>query len=58
MNKLEITRIISVLTGAAVLLGLQHSLGLQLYIALPAALIAYIAVKVAVGLLLGADEKA
>jgi len=58
MNKLAITRIISVLTGAAVLFGLQHSLGLQLYIALPAALIAYMAVKVAVGLLLGADEKA
>lgn len=58
MNKLAITRIISVLTGAAVLFGLQYSLGLQLYIALPAALIAYIAVKVTVGLLLGADEKA
>lgn len=58
MNKLAIARILAVLTGAAVLFGLQQGLGVQLYIALPAAAIVYMAVKVAIGLLLGADEKA
>jgi hypothetical protein len=58
MNRLAIARIVAVLTGAAVLFGLQQGLGLQLYIALPVAAIAYMAVKVAIGLLLGAGEKA
>jgi hypothetical protein len=58
MNRLAIARIVAVLTGAAVLFGLQQGLELQLYIALPVAAIVYMAVKVAIGLLLGADEKA
>lgn len=58
MNRLAIARIVAVLTGAAVLFGLQQGFGVPLYIALPAAAIVYMAVKVAIGLLLGAGEKA
>ncbi len=58
MNRLLIARIVAVLTGAAVMFALQQQLGLGLYIALPAAALAYILVKVAIGLLLGAGEKA
>ena len=58
MNKLAITRIVAVLTGAAVLFGLHQGLGLQFVIALPAALIVYLAVKVAIGLWCGVDGKA
>jgi hypothetical protein len=38
--------------GAAVLFGLQQGLGLQFYIALPAAILAYVASLVAMGLIL------
>ena len=58
MNKQGIGRIISVLAGAAVLFGLQQGLGLQLYLALPIAATAYVAVKVAIGLVWGIDERA
>ena len=58
MTKQGIGRIVSVLIGAAVLIGLQQGLGLQLYIAIPAAVIVYMAAKVAIGLLWGADEPA
>jgi hypothetical protein len=58
MSKLRIGRFISVLVGAAVLFGLQRGLGLQLYLAIPIATIAYMAVKVAIGLAWGVDEKA
>jgi hypothetical protein len=58
MSKLRIGRFISVLVGAAVLFGLQQGLGLQLYFAIPIATIVYMAVKVAIGLAWGVDEKA
>ena len=58
MNRQAIGRIISVLVGAAMLFGLEQGLGLQLYIAIPLAVIVYLAVKVAIGLLWGADDKA
>jgi hypothetical protein len=58
MNRSGITRIIAVLTAAAVLFGLQQGLGLQFYFALPAAVCAYLAMLVGVGLLLGADRPA
>jgi hypothetical protein len=58
MNKLAIVRVISVVTGAAVLFGLERGLGLQLYVAFPAAMVAYMVVKVAIGLLWGVDERA
>jgi len=56
MNGLTIARIVSVLVGAAVLFGLQHGLDVQFYIALPVAIVAYLAVKVGLGLLLGAGK--
>lgn len=58
MSKLRIGRFISVLVGAAVLFGLQQGLGMQLYLAIPIATIAYMAVKVTIGLAWGIDEKA
>jgi len=58
MNRLAIVRIISVLAGAATLFGLQQGLGLQFYFAFPVAIVVYLAVKVAIGLLLGAGDKA
>jgi uncharacterized membrane protein len=58
MNKHGVTRVVAVLTGAAVLFGLEQGLGLQLYVAIPAAVLAYFAVLVAMGLLLGTDTPA
>jgi hypothetical protein len=58
MSRSGITRIVSVLTAAAVLFGLQQGLGLQFYFALPAAVLAYLAVLVGLGLLLDADKPA
>jgi hypothetical protein len=58
MSKHRIGRIVAVLVGAAVLFGLEQGLGLQLYIAIPAALLAYIVTLVASGLVLGADPSA
>ncbi len=58
MNRLLIVRVASVLVGAAVLFGLQQGFGMQLYFAIPIAAIAYMAVKVAIGLAWGVDGKA
>lgn len=58
MTRTGITRIVAVLTAAAVLFGLQQGLDLQFYFALPAAMLAYLAMLVGVGLLLGADKPA
>jgi uncharacterized membrane protein len=55
MNRRGIPRIVAVLTAAAVLFGLEQGLGLQFYVALPAAVLAYLATLVVVGLLLGTD---
>ena len=57
MSKLAIGRMIAVLVGAAVVFGLQRGLDMQLYFAVPIAAIAYTAVKVAIGLAWGVDEK-
>ncbi len=56
MDRLLIGRIISVLVGAAVLFELQHGFGVALYFAIPVAIAAYLAVKVAIGLMLGTDK--
>jgi hypothetical protein len=57
MNRLAVARIISVLAGAAVLLGLEQGLSVTLYIAGPLAIVVYFAVKLAFGLLWGAGDK-
>lgn len=56
MNGMMIARIAAVLTGAAVLFGLQHGFDMQIYLALPIAIVAYLAVKVGLGLWLGAGK--
>jgi len=56
MNRLLIVRFISVLVGAAVLFWALHGLNAAFYIAFPIAIVAYLAVKVGVGLLVGADK--
>ena len=58
MNRLAIGRIISVLAGAATLFGLQQGLDVKFYFAFPVALVVYLAVKVAIGLLWDSDDKA
>jgi uncharacterized membrane protein len=58
MNKHRISRIVAVLVGAAVLFGLEQELGLKLYIAIPAGVLAYIVTLVALGLVLGTETRA
>jgi hypothetical protein len=58
MNRLLITRFAAVLIGAATLFGLQQVLHISLYLAVPAALIVYAAVKVGIGFFLGVDQSA
>jgi hypothetical protein len=56
MDRLLIVRFVSVLVGAAVLFGGLHGLNAAFYIAFPIAIVAYLAVKVGLGLLIGADK--
>ena len=58
MNKHRISRIVAVLVGAAVLFGLEQELGLKLYIAIPAGVLAYIVTLLALGLVLGTEPRA
>ena len=58
MNRHGISRIVSVLVGAAVLFGLEQGLGLKLYIAIPAGVLAYIVTLVALGLVLETHTRA
>jgi len=58
MNKHGISRIGSVLVGAAVLFGLEQGLGLKYYIAIPAGVLAYIVTLVVLGLVLGTQTRA
>ena len=58
MNRHRISRIVSVLVGAAVLFGLGQGLGMNLYIAIPAGVLAYIVTLVALGLVLGSGKQA
>jgi hypothetical protein len=58
MSRQIIGRIISVLIGAAVLYGLERGLGVKIYIAIPIAIVVYLALKAAIGQLLGVDDKA
>ena len=58
MSRQKIGRIVSVLIGAAVLFGLEQGYGVAFYIAIPAAVIAYTAARVAFGLRLEPDDHA
>ena len=58
MSKHGISRIVAVLVGAAVLFFLQQNLGLQLYIAIPAGVLVYVATLLAMDLALGVNPRA
>jgi hypothetical protein len=55
MSTFQIVRIVSVLTGAAVLYAMTQTFGYQFYIGLPAAILAYTIVLVGLGLALKAE---
>ena len=55
MTTYKIVRIVAVLTGAAILYWLTQALHVRLYFAIPAAIVAYAVVLVALGLLLKAE---
>ena len=58
MSKHAITRVAAILAGAAVLFVLQQRFEVSFYIALPAAIVAYLAVLVGMGLALGVTPPA
>ena len=58
MSKHAISRFVAVLVGAPVLFGLEQGLGLQIYIAIPVGVVAYVVTLVALGLALGVDARA
>jgi hypothetical protein len=51
MNKPHLFRIIAVLIGAAVLFGLELGLGVAIYIAIPAGILAYTACRLGFAML-------
>jgi hypothetical protein len=55
VSTFQIVRIVSVLTGAAVLFAMTQTLGYQFYIGLPVAIVAYTIVLIALGLALKAE---
>jgi len=55
MSTFRIVRIVAVVVAAAVLFGLGQGLGLKLYFAIPAAVLVYAIVLVALGLLLNVE---
>lgn len=57
MTKLQLIRLGSILVGAGVLFGLERIWNVSIYIALPAGVLAYVAVKVGLGLLLKVEEE-
>jgi hypothetical protein len=58
MNWQAIGRIVSIVVGAGTLFALEQGLGVKLYFAIPIAIVVYLAVKIAIGLLWGAGDKA
>ncbi len=51
-------RMIAVLVGGAVMFGLELGLGVQFYIAIPVAIVTYLAVRLGFGLVWGTDGAA
>jgi hypothetical protein len=58
MNRQMLGRMIAVLLGGAVMFGLELGLGVQFYIAIPVAIVTYLAVRLGFGLVLGTDGAA
>jgi hypothetical protein len=55
VTKNGIARFAAVLAGAVVLFGLEQGLGMEVYIAIPAGILAYVVTLVAVGSILKPD---
>jgi len=58
MNRQMLGRMIAVLIGGAVMFGLELGLGVQFYIAIPVAIVTYLAVRLGFGLVWGTDGAA
>jgi hypothetical protein len=58
MNRQMLGRMIAVLIGGTVMFGLELGLGVQFYIAIPVAIVTYLAVRLGFGLVWGADGAA
>jgi hypothetical protein len=58
MNRDRMIRFAAVLVGAGVLFGLEQGLGVNLYVAIPAGILAYAATLVALRLALGSRSQA
>lgn len=57
MNRLVIVRLVAVIAGAAVLFMLQQVVGMAVYLALPLAFLAYLGVKLGLGLAFDVDAR-
>ena len=55
MNRQMLGRMIAVLVGGVVMFGLELGLGVQFYIAIPVAIVTYLAVRLGFGLVWGTD---
>jgi hypothetical protein len=58
MNLQMLGRMIAVLVGGVVMFGLELGLGVQFYIAIPVAIVTYLAVRLGFGLVWGTDGAA
>jgi hypothetical protein len=58
MNRQMLGRMIAVLVGGAVMFGLELGLGVQFYIAIPVAIVIYLAVRFAFDLVWGTEGAA
>ena len=56
MSRQHIGRIVAILVGAAVLFALEQKLAVSIYVAIPAAVVAYVLVKLAFGLTAGTGK--
>ncbi|HET9714596.1 MAG TPA: hypothetical protein VFP60_00275 [Pseudolabrys sp.] len=57
MTRDRMIRLAAVLVGAGVLLAMDQGLGLKLYIAIPAGIVAYVITLVALALALGTGQQ-
>jgi hypothetical protein len=57
MNLPAVGRVVSVLAGAAVLFGLDQWVGVSLYVAIPAAILVYVVLRVAFAALAEANAR-
>jgi len=56
MNRDRMIRFVAMLVGAGVLFGLEQGLSTNLYVAIPAGIVAYVVTLVALGLMFGSGS--